>query len=78
MFIFGMTIAAALYFADRMSFMLSQHNVAVSATITGDLIHLQVQFMMALFFTQCHKRCYPDFGVSVHGIQKFFSANLTR
>lgn len=48
-FIFGMTIAAALYFADRMSFMLRQHNVAVSAVITGDLIHLQVQFMMALF-----------------------------
>lgn len=48
-FAFGMTIAAALYFADRMTFMLRTHNVAVSSIITGDLIHLQVQFMAALF-----------------------------
>lgn len=48
-FVFGMTIAAAIYFSDRMSYMLGVHNVFVSAAIKGDLVHLQIQFMLAVF-----------------------------
>lgn len=48
-FVFGMTFAAALYFSERMSYMLKMHDVAVSSAINSDLIHLQVQFMAAMF-----------------------------
>ncbi|MBU5435529.1 diguanylate cyclase [Pseudoflavonifractor sp. MSJ-37] len=39
--------AAALYFAQRRSYMLNQHGVTVTREIGGDLLHLQIQFMLA-------------------------------
>ncbi len=47
-FAFGMTVAAALYFSNRMSYMLNMHDVHVSEEISGDLMHLQTQFMAAM------------------------------
>ncbi len=48
-FVFVMTIAAAVYFSNRMSYMLGMHDVVVSDEISVDLIQLQIQFMGAMF-----------------------------
>lgn len=47
-FVIGMTVAAALYFSDRMSYMLFMHNIDVSQAIESDLTNLQIQFMAAM------------------------------
>ena len=49
LFIFGMTLAVALYFADRMTYMLEMHHLPVSTFIKSDMVHLQAQFMAAVF-----------------------------
>ena len=48
-FIFSMTLAAAVYFSQRTSYMLKTHNVSVYRAIKSDLMHLQIEFMAALF-----------------------------
>ncbi len=47
-FAIGMTVAAALYFSERMSYMLFMHNIDVSHAIESDLTNLQIQFMAAM------------------------------
>lgn len=47
-FVLSMTIAAAMYFSDRMFYMLRMHNMEVSAQIGSDLVNLQIQFMIAM------------------------------
>ncbi len=47
-FIFGMTVMAAIYFSQRASYMLRRHGIAVSDAVSTDLIHLQIQFMLAV------------------------------
>ncbi len=46
-FIFCMAVSAAVYFSQRESYMLERHGIAVSAGIAGDLLHLQIQFLVA-------------------------------
>ncbi len=42
-----MAVFAALYFAQRESYMLEQHGVVVSDMISADLLYLQIQFLIA-------------------------------
>ncbi len=46
-FMLCMAILAASYFSERESYMLEQHGVMVSDTISSDLLHLQIQFLIA-------------------------------
>lgn len=46
-FLFCMAICAADYFSERESYMLQQHGIAVSKKISFDLLHLQIQFLVA-------------------------------
>lgn len=46
-FMLCMAILAASYFSQRESYMLEQHGVMVSETISSDLLHLQIQFLIA-------------------------------
>ena len=46
-FLFCMAICAAEYFSERESYMLKQHNIEVTKEISGDLLHLQIQFLIA-------------------------------
>ncbi len=47
LFLVGMSVFAAFYFSQRESYMLIQHGVAVSDTISSDLLLLQLQFLFA-------------------------------
>lgn len=46
-FVLCMAVFAANYFSERESFMLNQHGIAVSQAISRDLLHLQIQFLVA-------------------------------
>ncbi len=46
-FVLCMSVFAADYFSERESYMLRQHGVVVSDMISRDLMHLQVQFLVA-------------------------------
>lgn len=46
-FLFCMAICAADYFSERESYMLKQHGIEVSKQISFDLLHLQIQFLVA-------------------------------
>lgn len=46
-FLFCMAICAADYFSERESYMLKQHGIGVSEQISLDLLHLQIQFLVA-------------------------------
>lgn len=46
-FVLGMAVLAAVYFSERESYMLVRHGVVVSDLISGDLLHLQMQFLVA-------------------------------
>ncbi|MCI9173442.1 MAG: diguanylate cyclase [Lachnospiraceae bacterium] len=46
-FIMCMAVSAALYFSQRETYMLEQHGIEVSRGISGDLLHLQIQFLIA-------------------------------
>lgn len=41
-------VLAAIYFSQRASYMLRRHGIAVSDAVSTDLIHLQIQFMLAV------------------------------
>lgn len=45
--LFGLSVIAAVYFAQRAAYMLGQHEIAVSDVISSDLLHLQIQFVAA-------------------------------
>ena len=47
-FVLCMAVFAANYFSQRESFMLNQHGIAVSPSISADLMHLQIQFLFAM------------------------------
>lgn len=47
-FVFTMTLAAAIYFSERVSIMLKIHDVDVSGEIISDLYQLQIQFTAAM------------------------------
>lgn len=46
-FLFCMAVFATLYFSQRETYMLEKHGVSVSDTILGDMLHLQIQFLIA-------------------------------
>ncbi len=46
-FMLCMAVCAAVYFSERESYMLGQHGIAVSDRISADLLHLQIQFLIA-------------------------------
>ena len=48
-FVFSMTLAVAVYFTDRITYVLETHNVPVTFILKNDMIHLQIQFMAAIF-----------------------------
>lgn len=48
-FVLGMTVAAAWYFAERMLYVLDFYKISNSFTVRADIIHLQIQFMAAVF-----------------------------
>lgn len=43
-----MTLITSAYFSQRTAFMLDKHGVEISAHISGDLLHLQFMFVMAI------------------------------
>lgn len=43
-----LTIVAAAYFTQRTIYMLQQHGIMIHSDIAGDLLHLQLQFVMAI------------------------------
>lgn len=43
-----LTIIAAAYFTQRTIYMLQQHSIMIHSDIAGDLLHLQLQFVMAI------------------------------
>ena len=43
-----MTLITSAYFSQRTAFMLDKHGVKISAHISGDLLHLQFMFVMAI------------------------------
>ena len=47
-FIVCMTVFATIYFSQRAAYMLLIHGVKVTPALSGDLTHLQTQFMMAV------------------------------
>lgn len=47
-FLAYMAISASVYFSQRESYMLERHGLAVSDTIAGDLLLLQIQFLVAM------------------------------
>ncbi len=47
-FILVMTVAATIYFSQRTSYMLEKHSIEIAANVNRDLLHLQVQFMIAV------------------------------
>ena len=46
-FVLCIAFLAAVYFSERQSYMLGWHGVEVSDVISGDLLHLQMQFLVA-------------------------------
>ena len=46
-FLLCMAVSAAIYFSQRASYMLERHGIAVSDAISLDLLHLQIQFLVA-------------------------------
>lgn len=46
-FLFCMAVCAADYFSERESYMLKQHGIGVTKQISMDLMHLQIQFLVA-------------------------------
>ncbi len=44
----GITILAAIYFSQRTSYMLGRHGIETGSIINRDLVHLQIQFLMAM------------------------------
>lgn len=46
-FLLCMAVSAAIYFSQRASYMLGRHGIAVSDAISSDLLHLQIQFLVA-------------------------------
>lgn len=42
----GVALVATLYFHQRIAFMLERHQVTVDAAVSGDLLRLQVQFLL--------------------------------
>lgn len=46
-FLLCMAVFAAHYFSRRESYILQQHGVEVSGPISGDMMHLQIQFLIA-------------------------------
>ena len=47
-FLFCMAAFAAFYFSQRESYMLERHGVSVSSSMSYDMLHLQIQFLIAL------------------------------
>lgn len=47
LFLISMSAFATVYFAQRQSYMLEQHGIAVSERISSDLLLLQIQFLIA-------------------------------
>lgn len=47
LFLVCMSVVAAVYFAQRQSYMLGQHGVDISTHISSDLLLLQMQFLIA-------------------------------
>lgn len=47
LFLIGMSACATVYFAQRETYMLGQHGVEVTTRISGDLLLLQIQFLIA-------------------------------
>jgi len=47
-FLVYMAVSAAVYFSQRESYMLERHGLAVSDMISGDLLLLQIQFVVAI------------------------------
>lgn len=43
-----LTVVAAAYFSQRTVYMLKQHGIMVESNIASDLLHLQLQFVMAI------------------------------
>ena len=46
-FLISMTILATVYFYQRTAYMIGQYGIAASDKLNTDLIHLQIQFMLA-------------------------------
>lgn len=43
-----MAVMSTTYFSDRSKYMLIEHNVKVTKAISSDLLHLQIQFLIAM------------------------------
>ena len=47
-FVISMAVLSTVYFSDRMSYMLNVYEVAVSDAMERDILHLQIQFLVAV------------------------------
>ena len=47
-FIACMAVLSTFYFSNRATYMLGQHHVDVTSAISSDLLHLQIQFLLAM------------------------------
>lgn len=46
--VIGMAVLSTGYFSDRAEYMLKQHKVRMTGAIESDLLHLQIQFLIAM------------------------------
>lgn len=47
-FIVCMAVVSTFYFSNRATYMLGQHQIEVTPAISSDLLHLQIQFLLAM------------------------------
>ncbi len=47
-FVISMAAISTVYFSDRVRYLLQEHGVNVTDVIYGDLVHMQVQFLIAM------------------------------
>ena len=47
-FIACMAVVSTFYFSNRATYMLGQHQIEVTPAISSDLLHLQIQFLLAM------------------------------
>lgn len=47
-FVFCMAVFSTVYFSGRTKYMLSEHGIDVTKTVSRDILHLQIQFLAAM------------------------------
>lgn len=82
----GLSIAAAVYFIDRYSYMLAQYGIIITPVISADLLFLQCQFAFAMIgimllsitvlFSFYHYMSYKEYKGGMDAITKVMSRKM--